>query len=42
MAGENQCDSLEEWTSELPNRTIIAVGFGEFVLSLPETDRQQF
>ncbi len=36
MAGENQCASLDEWTSELPNRTIRAVGFGELISSLSE------
>jgi hypothetical protein len=34
MAGENQCSCCSEWTSELPNRTLRAVGFGEKALSL--------
>lgn len=29
--------TLDEWASELPNRTVYVVGFGEFVSSLSET-----
>lgn len=29
--------AIDEWTSELPNRTSSAVGFGDQVSSLPET-----
>lgn len=36
MDGENQCVSLDEWTSEFPNRTVIVVGFGELISSLSE------
>jgi hypothetical protein len=34
MGGENQRGCYSEWTSELPNRTLKAVGFGEKALSL--------
>lgn len=34
MDGENQRGCYSEWTSELPNRTLRAVGFGEMALSL--------
>lgn len=37
MVGANQCEHMSEWTSELPNRTVNEVGFGEIVLSLIKT-----
>lgn len=41
MVGENQCNCCSEWTSELPNRTLQAVGFGEQALSLQKAGIKQ-
>lgn len=40
MVGENQCDLVDEWASELPNRKYETVGFGDYVPPLPGTDRK--
>lgn len=40
VVGENQCDSIVEWASELPNQTnstLVLVGMGERVSTLSET-----
>ncbi|AIF45151.1 hypothetical protein X953_02440 [Virgibacillus sp. SK37] len=29
MVGGNQCGLVDEWASELPNRTYETVGFGD-------------
>ncbi len=42
MVGGNQCDLVDEWASELPNRKYKTVGFGDYVPPLPGTDRKQY
>lgn len=37
MVGENQCGCFGEWTSELPDRTLITSRLWRHVSSLKET-----